>query len=379
MEQIRARLFFIYNYRNIEIYLEGICKAIERLIQMPLKHRKPVWDETDLVLVTYGDQFLEKNHSGLYTLRKVYGRHFVELFEIVHLLPFYPSSSDDGFAVIDYKAVDPAIGDWEEVRQFSQSARLMFDLVCNHVSAKSEWFLEYVKGNSVYQNYFIEADPAEDLSEVVRPRTSPLLTKFILANGEEKHLWTTFSEDQVDLNFAHPAVLAEIVDVLLFYLEQGAEYLRLDAIGFIWKEIGTPCLHHEKTHQIIKLFREVIDRAAPGTLLLTETNVPHQDNISYFGNGHDEAHLVYQFPLPALVLYSIHFENTRFLKEWANSLPKTAPETTFYNFLASHDGIGLNPVRGILPEEDIKEMAEQMKREGALISYKTNESGEAIP
>ncbi|MGG1576238.1 alpha-amylase family glycosyl hydrolase, partial [Fictibacillus sp. NRS-1165] len=295
------------------------------------------------------------------------------------LLPFYPYSSDDGFSVIDYKNVNPIAGDWEDVDSLTKVTRLMFDYVCNHISAKSSWFQEYLKGNPEFQDFFIEVEPSIDLSLVTRPRATPVLTKFTLADGTEKHIWTTFSDDQIDLNFSNPNLLVKMIDVLLFYLEQGAEYLRLDAVGFMWKEIGTTCIHHEKTHQIIKLFRDIADEVARGTVIITETNVPHKDNVSYFGNGRDEAHMVYQFPLPPLVLYSIVRENGSALTNWAKQLEPAGEKTTFFNFLASHDGIGLNPIRGIIAEDEILGMVEALKKEGALVNYKKNPDGSESP
>ncbi|WKA54461.1 alpha-amylase family glycosyl hydrolase [Planococcus shixiaomingii] len=379
MNRIKERLSYIYEDQNIEKVYSHIEAAMEKIKAKELRQRKPAWDEEDVVLITYGDQFNEEGKPTLQTLKKMYDAYLSDKFGIVHILPFYPYSSDDGFSVIDYRQVDPEMGDWNDIHELSGSARIMFDDVCNHISARSEWFQEYVKNNPKYADYFVEVDPAEDLSKVTRPRALPLLTPFRLANGEEKHIWTTFSADQIDLNFANPDVLAEMIEVLLFYIEQGAEYIRLDAIGFMWKEIGTTCIHHEKTHEIVKLFRDVVDNVAKGTVLITETNVPHKDNVAYFGNGHDEAHMVYQFPLPPLVLYSIHNGNTRALTEWAKGLPAGNRDTTFYNFLASHDGIGVNPIRGIIPEEEIGAMVDALKAEGALVNYKKTETGENIP
>jgi len=379
MNQIKERLSFIYEDQNIEKVYSHISKAMEKTKAKSLRSRKKGWDEKDVVLITYGDQFKEEGKPTLQSLKKVYDEYMADKFGIIHILPFFPYSSDDGFSVIDYKEVETEMGDWTDIQDLSNSTRIMFDYVCNHISARSEWFQEYLKTNPKYAGYFIEANPAEDLSMVTRPRALPLLSPFRLANGEEKYIWTTFSPDQIDLNFANPQVLAEMIDVLLFYIEQGAKYIRLDAIGFMWKEIGTTCIHHEKTHEIVKLFRDVTDEVAIGTVLITETNVPHKDNVSYFGNGHDEAHMVYQFPLPPLVLYSIHNGNTRALTEWAKGLPDTNPDTTFYNFLASHDGIGVNPIRGIIPEEEIGAMVDALKEEGALVNYKKTEMGENIP
>ncbi|QIZ06339.1 sugar phosphorylase [Priestia megaterium] len=379
MRKIKERLSFIYDNQEIDSILESIEVRIANTKTKSLKLRKQNWDEKDLVLITYGDQFYEDNNPTLDTFKKMFDQYLADKFEIVHLLPFYPYSSDDGFSVIDYKKVNPIIGNWEHIENLSKSARIMFDDVCNHISAKSDWFQEYLTGNPEYQNFFVEMDPTVDLSAVTRPRALPLLTKFILENGEEKHIWTTFSEDQIDLNFSNPQVLLKMIDVLLFYLEQGAEYIRLDAIGFMWKEVGTTCIHHEKTHEIVKLFRDVVDEAAKGTVIITETNVPHKDNVAYFGNGDDEAHMVYQFPLPPLVLNALHNGNGVALTKWASELPQTEKETTFFNFLASHDGIGLNPIRGIIPEEEILEMVEDLKKEGALVNYKKNPDGSESP
>ncbi|MEY2194404.1 sugar phosphorylase [Neobacillus sp. BF23-41] len=379
MKKIKERLSFIYDNQDINPILESIEVRIANTKTKSLKPRKQNWDEKDLVLITYGDQFYENNNPTLDTFKKMFDQYLADKFEIVHLLPFYPYSSDDGFSVIDYKKVNPIIGNWEQVENLSKSARIMFDDVCNHISAKSDWFQEYLNGNPEYENFFVEMDPTVDLSSVTRPRALPLLTKFKLANGEEKHIWTTFSEDQIDLNFSNPQVLLKMIDVLLFYLEQGAEYIRLDAIGFMWKEVGTTCIHHEKTHEIVKLFRDVVEEAAKGTVIITETNVPHKDNVAYFGNGTDEAHMVYQFPLPPLVLNALHNGNGVALTKWASELPQTEKETTFFNFLASHDGIGLNPIRGIIPEEEILAMVEDLKKEGALVNYKKNPDGSESP
>ncbi|EHY61671.1 putative sucrose phosphorylase [Listeria monocytogenes FSL J1-208] len=170
-----------------------------------------------------------------------------------------------------------------------------------------------------------------------------------------------------------------MIDVLMFYLEEGAEYVRLDAVGFMWKVPGTSSIHLEETHEIVKLFRDLVDIAAPGTIIITETNVPHVDNISYFGNGEKEAHMVYQFPLPPLVLHAIHHGNAEALRNWAKNLELPEGKRTFFNFLASHDGIGLNPVRGIIPEAEILALVNDLEEEGALVSYKQNPDGSKSP
>jgi len=380
MKKIIELLSSVYDSQLDESVIQAFISRVEQGKDLHLQNRKQGWDETDVVLITYADQFHHENEKTLKTLSGFYNEWLNKTFSHIHLLPFYPWSSDDGFSVIDYHQVSPECGDWQDIRQLNKSTRLMFDFVCNHISAKSNWFKGYLEGNPDYQNFFIAVDPNTDLSAVTRPRALPLLSPFTLADGSQEYIWTTFSDDQIDLNFANPKVLLAMVDVLLHYLKEGADYIRLDAVGYMWKTPGTSCIHLEKTHQLVKLFRAVVDEVAPGTVLITETNVPHQDNISYLGNGHDEAQMVYQFPLPPLVLHAIHTGSARTLSQWANSLgDANQGNTTWFNFLASHDGIGLNPLRGILPEEDILHLVNNLQDEGALVNWKNNPDGTRSP
>lgn len=358
-----------------ERLLANVAKARDA-IKLP---RKAHWDEQDVVLITYADQFREPDKPTLQSFSHFYQQHLQTTFPLVHLLPFFPYSSDDGFSVIDYHQVNPLCGEWQDIATLHQETRLMFDFVCNHMSARSAWFKHFLAQDPGWDNFFISMPPATDLSAVTRPRTSPLLTPFEMANGETRFIWTTFSADQIDLNFARPEVLIRIVDVLLDYLTRGADYVRLDAVGYMWKTPGTNCIHLEKTHQLVKLFRAISDVVAPGTVIITETNVPHKDNISYFGDGYDEAQMVYQFSLPPLVLHAIHSGSGRALRQWASSLDLSTGGTTFFNFLASHDGIGLNPARGILTEIEIVALVRDLALEGALVSYKNNPDGTTSP
>lgn len=352
--------------------LEGAGRIIER--------RHSGWRESDVVLITYADQFSRVNEKTLKTFNRFYKKHLNASFPVVHFLPFYPWSSDDGFSVKNYVQIDTRYGDWKDVAEIKKSCRLMFDFVCNHISAQSDWFQGYLQGRPEYQDFFIALDPATDLSAVTRPRVLPLLTPFTLASGEVKFIWTTFSPDQVDLNFANPNVLLAMVDVLMQYLERGADYIRLDAVGFMWKTPGTSCIHLENTHQLVKLFRAIVDVAAPGTLIITETNVPHKDNVSYLGKGDDEAHMVYQFPLPPLVLHAIRTQSVTTLRQWASVLPMRGNgKTTWFNFLASHDGIGLNPLRGIIDEPEIVALVDTLEKEGAKVNWKNNPDGSRSP
>ena len=330
--------------------------------------------ERDAFLITYGDQVKEPGQAPLRTLTEVLEEHIAGIITGLHILPFFPYSSDDGFSVIDHTAVDPALGDWADVERLGRSFRLMFDAVINHISAQSEWARAFRAGDSAYEDYFITVEPDIDLSQVVRPRAKPLLTP-VEAVGSERLVWTTFSPDQFDLNYANPEVLLEIIDMLLLYVEKGAEVIRLDAIAYLWKEIGTSCIHLEETHRVAKLFRAIFDAVAPGVILITETNVPHEENVSYFGAGVDEAQMVYQFPLPPLVLHAFHAGDATKLSEWAAGLHAPSDSTTFFNFLASHDGVGVRPVEGILSQLEVQALVERTLANGGYVSYKTNPDG----
>ncbi len=370
----------IYPHQDEAMFLkEAISERIKGYKNKNIRPRKGQWDQDDVFLITYGDQFYEDGETKLTTFNKMYQQFFSDTFTIVHVLPFFPYSSDDGFSVIDYEQVNPEIGDWADVQVMNRNARLMFDFVCNHMSAKSNWFQGYLNNRTSYKEFFIESDPSIDLSMVTRPRTSPLLSEFVDLDGKIRNIWTTFSDDQVDLNFANPKVLLRMIDVLLFYVDQGADFIRLDAVGFLWKKAGTSSIHLPETHKIIQLFRSIVEEVAPGTILITETNVPHQDNISYFGDGTNEAQMVYQFPLPPLVLHAIRTGNTSYLQKWANEIYLPTEGVSFFNFLASHDGIGLNPIRGIIDETEILDLVASIEKEGALVNYKQNPDGSFSP
>lgn len=342
----------------------------------PQRIGKPL-GANDAILITYGDGLRDGDRMPLQVLGEFSQDWLQECISAIHLLPCFPFSSDDGFSVIDYYAINPDLGDWADIESLSQRYELMFDAVVNHMSQESEWFQKFLKGEDPYNGYFIVADPQEDLSAVVRPRALPLLHRF---DGKEGpvHVWTTFSRDQVDLNYRNPAVLLQVLDVLLFYASKGARFIRLDAIAFLWKESGTACIHLEETHQLIRLFRKVLDEALPGTYLISETNVPHAENISYFGNGRNEAHMVYNFSLPPLLAFSLMKEEVSVLTSWAQSL-ELKEGCHFFNFTASHDGIGVRPLQGIVPVLEVEALAQRSIDHGGFVSYKDNGDGTRSP
>ncbi|HAF61483.1 MAG TPA: sugar phosphorylase [Anaerolineaceae bacterium] len=335
-------------------------------------------NQEDVVLITYGDQFSEPGQKPLETLHAFCQQFLGLAFNTIHILPFFPYSSDDGFSVIDYYHVDPALGDWADIQAISGDFRLMVDGVFNHASKESSWFKGFLAGEQPYCNYFISVAPRTDLSQVVRPRALPLLTAFQTGEGQ-KLVWTTFSDDQVDLNYASPDVFLEITDVMLTYVKKGARIIRIDAVPFLWKEIGTDCIHRPQTHALVKAWRAILDLVAPEVLLITESNVPFEDNISYLGEYKDhnrvetdEAQLVYQFSLGPLILHTFLDGNSSRISRWVSSLPQPY---RYFNFIASHDGIGLNPATGILDQDEINALIKTAQAHGGRLSYKKDVDG----
>ncbi len=332
-------------------------------------------DEGDVFLITYGDQFRCTDRESLECLKRFADTYLKGVIPGIHILPFFPYTSDDGFSVSDYSMVDPNLGGWDHIEALAGSYKLAVDLVLNHCSVQSDWFTRYLAGEEEYRDYFIGVEPGTDVSMVARPRALPLLTTFTAPDGE-RLVWTTFSTDQVDLNYMNPRVLLEMIDILLGYVRRGARMIRLDAIAYLWKEIGHASIHHPKTHAVVKLFRKVLERCAPWVVILTETNVPHAENISYFGNGDDEAHMVYQFSLPPLVMEACVRGDANHLRSWAGTLPQPDGKSSYFNFLASHDGVGLLPAHGILSPAELAALVEEVEGRGGLVSYKSTPAGD---
>ncbi len=375
-EQLLVRLKNIYpdQFQHAHHHL---LEVLRRYYPKQITCTDQRWTEQDILLISYGDSILETDTKPLQSLHRFLNQYLKNSINIIHILPFFPYSSDDGFSVIDYRKVNPELGDWSDINNIARDYKLMADLVINHVSRESLWFYDFVGNNKPACDYFIEQDPDTDLSMVTRPRNTPLLVPVNTHRGT-KYLWATFSEDQIDLNFANPDVLCELVDIFLSYIHNGAKLVRLDAIAFLWKQLGTNCIHLEQTHEVVKLLRTIINHLYPECILLTETNVPHTENMSYFGKG-DEAHMIYQFPLPPLVLHALNRGTATHLYNWASQLPELPANCTYLNFTASHDGIGLRALEGILSQREIDDLLDSMHRFGGFVSMKANQNGQDTP
>lgn len=339
---------------------------------------QPVFSADEVVLITYGDSLVDgRGTPPLQVLGSFLDARVADVISTVHILPFTSSSSDGGFSVVDYNAVADDLGGWDDVSQVAggQSGRgFMADLILNHGSAQSEWFQQFRDGVAPGCHYYVTAEPTDDLSAVVRPRTHELLQQVETPDGT-RHVWCTFSYDQVDFDFSNPDVLIEFCRIVDHYIRRGVTRLRLDAVAYVWKEIGTSSIHLPQTHELVRLLHTLLAYRAPEVMLITETNVPHDENVSYFGDL-DEAHVVYNFSLVPLVLHSMLTADATALSDWASSLSPLPAGTAYLNFLASHDGMGVRPAQGLLSGDQIQNLVEAAQTAGGTFSAYTAPDGE---
>lgn len=332
------------------------------------------WSEEDVILITYADSVIKDNQPPLQSLKVFLDENIKGAINSVHILPFFPYSSDDGFSVIDYSAVNESVGEWSDIESISSQYHLMADLVINHCSSQSAWFNNFIKGDGEGHDYFFTASPDADVADVVRPRTSPLLNEVKTVDGN-KSVWCTFSPDQVDLDFRNPEVLKAFVTIIRQYLDSGVKIFRLDAIAFLWKVVGSPSINLPETHEVVRLLRTLIETAVSDAIIITETNIPNTQNLTYFGNA-NEAHGIYNFSLPPLLLNTLLTGSCLYLKRWLMSMPPSQNGTMYFNFIASHDGIGLRPAEGLLNDEELDKLIATVQDFGGKISWRTTESGE---
>jgi sucrose phosphorylase len=359
-----------------EIEIDQISKKICSLFVNNKISQKSLWSEEDFFLITYADTIKKKKVKNLISLGNFLNKYCKE-FSFIHILPFFPYSSDDGFAVKDFKTVNSEHGDWDDFKKISFGFKTMIDLVINHCSSENELFKDFLNENSLVSDFFIVSNEKFKESEkIVRPRSSDI-SKEINLNGKTKYVWCTFSHDQVDFNFKNPNVLIYFIEIMKFYLDKNVKALRLDAVAFIWKQLGSSCINLPQTHDIIRLLRLIIDNFYSDVLIITETNIPSHENLSYFGNN-NEAHCIYNFSLAPLLIHSIISGNGKYLKRWSRSMPPAQEKNSYLNFLSSHDGIGLRPLEGILPEKEIKNFIKFFRKQGALFGLRKNRKKESV-
>jgi sucrose phosphorylase len=391
-QKVNHHLETIYKGIALNVELSSVCTELLTRMRISNKHdiyspepHTNLWNEKDIVLITYGDSIIEPSNElsagmrrpPLQTLHTFLHKYCTHAINHVHILPFFPYSSDDGFSVIDYSSVNQALGSWDDITKIANEFGLMVDLVINHCSSRSLWFENFTKHKSPGKDFFYTVDKYTDTSAVTRPRTNELLRETKTSLGT-KHVWCTFSHDQVDFDFKNPEVLLAFVDIIRLYLDKGTRIFRLDAIAFLWKEFGTNCINLPQTHEVVRLMRTLIEHASPNTIIITETNIPNRENLTYLGNA-NEAHAIYNFSLPPLLLNTLITGDCAYLKNWLMSMPPAQNGTFYFNFIASHDGIGLRPAEGLLSDDEIKDLADCMQKFGGKVSWRTGDKGQQKP
>ena len=372
------QLSTIYKDVSLEQSFDQIAQALIDIMGLSSKvtEIKPFtnyWSEEDIILITYGDSILKDGEPPLQTLKNFLDHNIENTINSVHILPFFPYCSDDGFAVIDYSSVNESLGTWQDIEEISEAYHLMSDLVINHCSSRSAWFDNFIKGEGLGSDFFFTALPDDNLSDVVRPRTSPLLKEVDTGKGKQ-FVWCTFSHDQVDFDFRNPEVLKAFASIIRQYLDMGVKIFRLDAIAFLWKVVGTQSINLPQTHEVVRLLRTLIESTESNPIIITETNIPNTQNLTYFGNA-NEAHGIYNFSLPPLLLNTLLTGNCLYLKRWLMSMPPSQDGTMYFNFIASHDGIGLRPAEGLLSESELDNLIGTVESFGGKISWRTTDDG----
>lgn len=374
-EKIIKNLNFLYGEKEAKkIYPELekiVIKYLKKIKKGKKKYQNEYFSEKDVILIVYGDNIKNKKEPTLKTLSGFLGK-IKKYINIVHIIGLFLYSSDRGFSIIDFKKINPRFGKFSHLKKIEKNFKLLIDFVCNHISSKSDWYKKFAKGDKEYQNFFICFDKLpekEKIECVFRPRTTPLLVKRNLAIGR-KWLWRTFCHDQIDLNYQNPKVLLKMIDVFLFYVERGAKLIRLDAIGYIWKKLGTTCFLTKESHVFIQLLRNILDIVSPDTLLIAEVNIGIKENLTYLGKKEKEAQLIYNFTLAPLVLYSFYKENTKKLINSLNLFDFTSKSKNIINILDCHDGISVVGAKDVLSQKEIKFLEKEILKRNGKINYK---------
>ncbi|MDC3068326.1 alpha-amylase family glycosyl hydrolase [Candidatus Pelagibacter sp.] len=355
------------NERDIDHLKDQIIQIIKKFNQNNSKKKLTISEKTSLV-ICYGDNINSNQKSSIQVFQNFFKKNLKKYFNAIHFLPFYPSSSDSGFAVKDHYKIEKRIGNWSDIKKISKSSHVMADIVINHSSARGLWFKNFLKKKRPGKDYFLTVNSRFNTSKVVRPRDHKLLKKINIFRKSD-YLWRTFSADQIDLDFKNPSVLLRFIKIMVHLVSNGVTIFRLDAIAYLWKKNNTNCINLKQTHEIVKLLRLISNQLNVETIIITETNLPEKENLSYFGKN-DEANWIYNFSLPPLLIHAFLFENSSYLNKWSKKLPNAKFQNSYLNFIASHDGIGMRPTEGLLNKRSLNDFLKRLKKNGSKFSYR---------
>lgn len=322
--------------------------------------------KNQVMLITYADSL----GKDLNEMLEILNKHFSEAIGGVHLLPFYPSSADRGFAPMTYQEVDPAFGNWDEIRKISEKYYLMVDFMINHISKSSNYYKDFIlkKDNSPYANLFLrykdfwpDGEPTPQDIELIykrKPR-APYVEAQFSDNTTEK-IWCTFDEEQIDLNPQTSVTKQFYKENLEFLALQGASIIRLDAFAYAIKKLGTNCFFVEPEIWDLLNFVENILKPSD-VIVLPEIHEHYTIQQKLAAKGY----WVYDFALPMLILHALYSGETKRLAHWLEICPRNQ-----FTTLDTHDGIGVVDVIGLLNDDEIEFTKETLYTRGANVKRK---------
>jgi len=319
--------------------------------------------ENKIMLITYADS-MGKN---LMDLENVIDKYFSKAIAGIHILPFFPSSGDRGFAPVDYHKVDSAFGSWNDIERLSKKYYLMFDYMINHISAQSEYYKDFLakKDGSKYRDLFIRykdfwanGEPTEEEVAAIykrKPRAPYADAHFL--DGTQEKVWCTFDEEQIDINCKSDTAKKFIKDNLMCLCNHGASIIRLDAFAYAAKKAGTSCFFIEPdVWEFLEECKQIIGKYDVELLPEIHEHYTMQKKIA------NKDYYVYDFALPMLLINGLYYGKTEYLKHWLEICPRKQ-----YTTLDTHDGIGVVDVRDLLPDQEIDRTREDIFKFGANV------------
>ncbi len=327
--------------------------------------------DNKIMLITYPDSM----GKDLNDLSFVLNKHFRDIIGGVHILPFYPSSGDRGFAPLTYQEVQKDFGSWEQVEEVAQGYSMMYDFMINHISRSSEYFKDFMenKDSSMYKDFFIRykefwqgGEPTdEQVYKIYKRKPKAPYFEVEFKDGTKEKVWCTFDEEQIDLDVTKEATKEFIRDTLVHLCEKGAAVIRIDAFAYATKKADTSCFFLEpETWELLEFLQDIV--APYDVIILPEIHEHYTIQLKLS----DKGYWVYDFALPMLVLHTLYSGNSKRLVDWLKICPRKQ-----FTTLDTHDGIGVVDAADVMSLEEIEQTKEYLFSRGANVKrvYNTME------